>query len=217
MNKIEVFSESISSIISEKLSLNKDEKEVIAYGTFVFIQTAISILMIAFLGAILGVFFESMVISFTAATLRKFSGGAHARSPINCALIGMLIFVGLALFVKNYLINLKFMYLNGIILLDYIFALYIVIKYSPVGSANKPLRKETTRRRLKAQSIKLILALSAACVILLAIYVQTDRIILLTVATCISTGVAWQSITLVSLGNFIIEKLDLVLGGTKII
>lgn len=215
MSKIETISEGVSSIISEKLSLNNDEKEVIAYGTFIFIQTSISILMIAFLGAVVGVLFESMVISFTAATLRKFSGGAHAKSPINCALIGMLIFVGLALLVKHKLINLEFIYLNVIIFVEYVFALYVMIKYSPMGSVNKPLKKETTRKRLKAQSIKLVFVLLASCIILLSIYTQTDSTYLLTIAVCIATGVVWQSITLVSLGHFIIEKLDLVLGGTN--
>lgn len=215
MNRIEKVSENISSIISEKLSLNNDEKEVIEYGTFILIQTIISILMIALLGAIFGVLLESMFISFTAATLRKFSGGAHAKSPINCSLIGMFIFVGLALLVKYILINFEFIYLVLIIFTEYVFAFYIMFKYSPVGSANKPLKKETTRKRLKIQSIKLVFVLLVASIILLTIYTQTNRINLLSIAVCITTGVVWQSITLVSLGNYIIEKLDWVLRGAN--
>lgn len=217
MGRIEKISENISSMISEKLSLSNDEKEVIAYGLFIFIQTVISILMIAILGAVTGVFIESMIISFTAATLRKFSGGAHASSPINCALIGMLIFVGLALFVKHTLLNLEFIYLNVFMIIEYAFALYVMIKYSPKGSVNKPLKKETTRKRLKIQSIRLVLGLLAINIILLAMYSQTNRIYLLSISVCIASGVVWQSITLVSLGHYIIEKLDWVLRGTNII
>lgn len=215
MGKIEIISENISSRISEKLSLNSDEKEVIAYGSFIFIQTALSVLMIAILGAVLGVLAESMIISFTAAALRKFSGGAHAKTPIDCALIGMIVFAALAYFVKHILISMEFIYLVTIMLVGFAFVVYIITRYSPVGSVNKPLRKETTRKRLKAQSLKLVSYLFIACIVLLVIYTQTDRMFFLSSAVCLATGVVWQSITLVSLGHYIIDKLERVLRDTK--
>ena len=215
MSNIEKFSEVVASKISTNLSIgDKDKEEVLAYGAFVLIQTIISILMVAIFGIIFNVLLEALVISFTASLLKKSSGGAHATSPMNCALISVIIFGGLALLVKYYVINIAFIYLVIGIIIAFVFTNYIMYKYSPVETATKPLRNENTRKRLKKMSIKTVYYLFIISFILITIYLKTHQIKLLAFAICISAGVAWQSITMVSLGHKIIDGLDNVLRGT---
>lgn len=217
MNWIDNVSKSFASVVSSNLSLGHDQEEVIAYGAFALIQTVLSIFAIAAFGLLLGVFAESMIISFAAAILRKFSGGVHATKPLNCAVIGMIIFCVLGLMVKHLMINIEFVYLIGLIALEFAFVFYVMIKYCPVGSANKPLKNPDKRKRLKKQSLMFTLSMLAVNIVLTYSYVLTNNINFLTAAVCISTGILWQSITLVSLGHIIIESLDTFMGGTTIL
>lgn len=214
MNSVEKLSEVIAFEISKNITIDQEKREVIAYGAFVLIQTVLSIVTIAAFGVVFNVFFECIIISFAAAILRKFSGGAHANSAINCALIGMIIFGVLALFVKNYVIKLEFIYLLLIILISFVISFYIMYKYCPVGTVTKPLKNENTRKRLKRKSIIFVLVLFIANIIFVLIYLNIKYTFLINIAICISVGVVWQSITLVSLGHNIIYFLDKVLGGT---
>lgn len=215
MSKLERFSEVIASEISKRISMDQDKQEVLAYGAFIFIQTFLSIGLVVIFGIIFDVLFEALIISFAAASLRKFSGGAHATSPISCAIIGMIIFGVLAIWVKKYIISLNFLYLTLSMIVTFIFAYYIMYKYSPVGTVTKPLKNENTRKRLKAKSIKLIHYLFIANIFLVIAYLQTKQIELFTIAICISTGVLWQSITLVSLGHKIIDVMDKIIRGAN--
>ena len=216
MSNIEKFAEVVASKVSAKLSIEDiDKQEVLAYGTFVLIQTLISIIMVAIFGIIFNVFIETIIISFAASILRKFSGGAHATSPMNCALISMFIFGGQALLVKHYVMNIDVLYLVMGVTLAFIFTFHIMYKYSPVGTVTKQLRNENTRKRLKRKSIKFVLLLFVINIFVITMYLKTERIHLLTIAICISVGVVWQSITMVSLGHKIIDRLDDVLRGTS--
>lgn len=214
MSRIEMFSKFIASNISKNLSVDNEQEEVIAYGAFALIQTMISILSVAVFGIIFDVLLESLLISFSAATLRKFSGGAHATAPMSCALIGMFVFGVQALFVKHFIINFSLTHLLLIMIAAFTFVFYIMFKYSPVGSANKPLKKEAVRRRLKRQSISYVIFLLLVNVVLTAIYIKTKNICFVSAASCITAGIVWQSVTLVSLGHLIIETLDKALRGT---
>lgn len=215
MSSIEKLSKIIASRISTNLSIDNDHEEVLAYGAFAFLQMVVSIFMVVVFGAIFNVLLEIMVISFSAAALRKYSGGAHATTPMSCAISGMIVFGVLSFLVKYLIIKVDFIYILLALFSAFIFVFYVMYKYSPVGSVNKPLKKETTRSRLKKQSMECVLLLLIVDVILTSIYFQTKSYYLQLVAVCISVGIVWQSITLVSLGHYIIDKLDKFLKDTN--
>lgn len=218
MSNVEKLSKIIAAGIKKNIAMDSDKEEVIAYGAFIFMQTMIAILMVIIFGIIFNVLLEALIISFTAASLRKFSGGAHATSPFSCAIIGMIVFGLLALLVKHYIINLDFLFIEIFIILSFVFTYYIMYKYSPVGTENKPLKNENKRKRLKEKSIKLIRYLFLADIALIILYVQTRQILLLNIVICIAVGIVWQSVTLVSLGHKIIYIMDKTIrGATRLI
>lgn len=217
MLNAEKLSEMIAVKISTQLSLDNDKEEVLAYGAFALVQTIISIIMLAIFGIIFNVLSETLIISFTSSFLRKSSGGAHASSSLNCALISVIIFGGLALLVKHYAINLVLIYLLVVVFLAFLFDLYIMYKFSPVGTSTKPLKNEHTRKRLKRLSVKIVLSLCVLSIFFMIIYLQTIKIQFLNIAVCISVGATWQSITMVSLGHEIIDVLDKLLRGANLL
>ena len=216
MSNIEKFSEDIATKILKILNIDdKDKVEVLAYGAFVLFQTILITIMVAIFGVVFNVLIESMVILFIASLLRKSSGGAHATSPMNCAIISVIIFGALALIVKHYFMKVDLLYIVIGMIISFIVTCYIIYKYSPVETPNKPLRNENTRKRLKKLSIKKVISLFVINIILMFTYLYSKQTTFITIAVCISTGVAWQSITMVSLGHKIIDGLDKVLRGTN--
>ncbi|SHK26016.1 accessory gene regulator ArgB-like protein [Tepidibacter formicigenes] len=209
MYLIEKISRYIGSNISSILNLDNDKKEVIVYGAFIFIQTIWSIFLIILFGLIFNVLLESIIISFSAAFLRKYSGGAHATSPNRCAFIGVIIFNGFAVIISKITINPIFALIYGI--LSFLFTYYIIYKYAPVDTPSKPIKKEETKKRLKKKSIVILHILVLASMILAVLYLNLEDKKILNNIICICIGITWQSVTLTNLGHILTSKLDLTL------
>ena len=136
MFSIEKLTNNISDKISLELGMDNDRKEVIAYGMFALFHTMISIILVGIFGLIFGVFWESLIISFSISILRKYSGGIHASSPEICAFLGTVIALGesiLIVFTIVPSINLISTILGGIIIFSYSY--YLIYKLAPVDSA----------------------------------------------------------------------------------
>jgi accessory gene regulator B len=215
MSKIEQLSGIVANKLSKTLLVDNDKEEILAYGAFVLFQTVLSILMVVLFGILFDVLFEALIISFSASLLRKFSGGAHANSPINCAIIGMILFGGQAIILKILISRINYLFLILIVIIAFLYTYRIIIKYSPVGTSTKPLKNEKTRKRLKRKSINFVTTLFILSFFIILVYVQTSKIYLLTIISGISMGIVWQSITMVSLGHKIIDGFDKFLGGTN--
>ena len=111
----------IANKVALELSLDQDNKEVIAYGTFALIQTFFSIIFVFIFGLLFHVAFEALIISFTAAILRKYSGGVHASSPGNCTFIGTIVCVGQAVLISlliNAVFNFKLVVTLGVVIFN---------------------------------------------------------------------------------------------------
>jgi len=214
----ETISQAISSKISLILDLDQDKKEILAYGAFIFLQSVWSIFITIIFGLVFGVIIEILIISFTAALLRKYSGGAHATSPNSCAFIGGMVFTCLSYFsiiLQEILIHYYINYIYIIICIVMVFCFicnYIILyKYSPVDSPNKRITNIEKRKRLKTQSIHVLYALFLLAIILYFIFIYYQDAFLTRYMLCILLGVTWQSLTLTVLGKCIIHFLDTLL------
>ena len=206
MYLIEKVSNRMAGKIASTLKLDKDHEEVLAYGAFNMIETFLSILLVVLFGLLFDVLLEAFIVSFTSAILRKYSGGAHATSPNRCAVIGVIVSVGPALIINKINTYENMIFISCV--LSFVLAYYIMYKYAPVDTINKPIKKEERRRRFKEQSIILLSAYLMIIIIVGIAYLKTENLILLNSIIAIQLGVLWQSITLTFLGHMIIHKLD---------
>lgn len=222
MSTIERLSNSIAFKISKILELDTEKEEVLAYGAFSLIQTVWSIALVMIFGLVFNVFWEAVIISFSGALLRKYSGGAHASSPNTCAVIGVIVSVGPALILDNLsYTGAKYILIYACFALA--FTYYIIYRYSPVDTPNKPIVKEETKIRLRRSAYKLT---NTYLVIISLVYiyqVKQQNQAGLKIISSICTGILWQDITLLPLGHYIMSKLDIILkyifsliGGEKI-
>lgn len=205
---IERFSDKIGHVLALKLKLDKDQEEVIAYGAFNFLQVFFSILSVIIFGAVFGVLLEAVVISFAIGILRKYSGGVHASSPNRCIIVGTIVSVLFAIIIHNgfYLLGIRWTYILGIIC--FVISYYIIIKFAPVDSAAKPIKKVETRKRLKRYSILALNIFATIAIMLSIIYIKKDYNIILNVIQSIYIGCIWQAFTLTPMAHDLLTKLD---------
>ncbi|ACQ53189.1 accessory gene regulator B family protein [Clostridium botulinum] len=209
MINTETISNNIAKKIASELNLDNDKKEVIAYGTFALFQTIFSIFLIIIFGYLFNVQIEALMISFTISILRKPSGGVHATSPNNCAIIGTIICVGFAIivvFLTSSLINLNILLFLGVII--FVWSYYIIYKLAPVDSKAKPIEKSKKVKKLKKSSIITLSAYSVIILINFVLYYKMMNKKYIIYSLCVYSGIVWQTFTLTQYGHLVVNKLD---------
>ena len=204
--------EKISLNLSQKLGmrLNKNEEEILIlnYGMFMILHTFIAIVATVFMGIVTGTFVEMMIVSITSAWLKRYSGGIHASSPERCIIIGLVLSYLLAKISININENIN---MNGIfifVIISFLFSYYIIYKKCPVGSKNKPLKNQETRKKLKIKSFKLITLYLLTVLSLICISTSFNIVYIKKIVLCIIFGTLVQIIVLTKVGEFLIKLLD---------
>lgn len=199
----------ISNKLQIELNLDEDKKSIIEYGLFALFNMGISILLVAIIGLIIGVIVEALIISFTGAILRKFSGGAHASSAISCSILGVIISVLPAKIIKDFSLNINF----TIILCLFIFTIcfFTIYKLAPVDSPNKPIKKKEKIKKLKKGSIIILTIYMVIVIFNIILYHITENSTFLVYSNCIYVGTLWQVFTLTKLGHSVVNILDHIL------
>jgi len=213
---MEKLSNNIANKIASELSLDKDNREVIAYGTFALMQMFLSIFLVFLFGLIFRVAFEALIISFSAAILRKYSGGVHASSPGICTFIGIIVCVGQAVLISlliSSVVNLKLIIILGVLI--FIWSYYIIYKLAPVDSVAKPIVKEEKRKRMKKGSIILLSVYLIITVFFILFYISSGEKKFIFYALCLYSGILWQVFTLTASGHLIVGKVDTFLNHKK--
>ena len=199
----------ISNKLRIELNLDDEKYSIIKYGIFALIQILTSIFMVGLFGKLLGVFIESLLISFIGAILRKYSGGAHASTPFSCSIIGIIFTVLPAYKIKRGYYSIYWIIFYGVIL--YIVALIIIYKLAPVDSPNKRINKREKIKKLKKGSIIILTIYMVIVIFNILFYNITKNNIFLVYSSCIYIGTLWQVFTLTKLGHIIVKILDFTL------
>ena len=206
---MEKLSNDIATRVASELSLDEDNRVVIAYGMFAIIQMLLSITLVFLFGSLFHLAFEALIISFTGSILRKYSGGVHASSPGICTFIGTLVCVGQAVLISlliDSVVNLKLIIILGIVI--FIWSYYIIYKLAPVDSASKPIVKEEKRNRMKKGSIILLSVYLIITILFILLYMNNAERKFLFYALCLYSGIVWQTFTLTAPGHLLIGKVD---------
>ncbi|MFQ9976673.1 accessory gene regulator ArgB-like protein [Clostridium cadaveris] len=208
MLNVEKICNKISNNIATELKFDEEKKSVINYGMFAVIQMVIAIGLTIIFGFVFHVLVEALIVSFVISILRKSSGGAHARTPGRCAVLGTVVSVGFGLLSKFVDKSLIAIMLTGIII--FLWSFYIVYKLAPVDSAAKPIKKQERRKKLKRSSIIILSVYLILVIVNIIYYYYTSNISVLTYTICIYMGLVWQIFSLTKSGHLILGKIDAV-------
>lgn len=203
---LELLSKKLSNYLKFELNFDEDKRSIIEYGIFSFLHISISILVVAIIGYFLKIIVEALIISFIISILRKFSGGAHASTSINCEVLGVLIAIVPAYIIKNIGLNSNYIIILGSLV--YIISFIIIYKLAPVDSPNKPIKKKEKIKRLKRGSIIILFIYMILVVISISIYYFKGINSFLVYTYCIYIGILWQVFTLTKYGHIVVNKVD---------
>jgi accessory gene regulator B len=199
----------IASKIASELMLDKDKKEVIQYGTFNLIQMFFSITLVVFVGWLFHVTIEALIISFTTAILRKYSGGIHASSPGICNFIGIITCVLPGVLLRFFIGSsgtLNLVIISGVI--AFVWSYYKLYKLAPVDNAKKPIKRAEKKKRMKKGSIAVLSVYLIIVILCIILYISIGDRKFLVYSTCIYLGALWQTFTLTNLGYLVLDKVD---------
>lgn len=206
MVNLEDFSRKIAGNIKNNLDLDEDRTSIIQYGLHAFFHMALSIIMVMIVGAIFNIMIEALLVSFVISIFRKYSGGAHASTSVNCAIIGVIISVVPALIISRSKVNVNWSILIGLII--FITSIAITYRLAPVDSPNKPIRKKEKIKRLKKGSIIILTMYSIIATLNILLYYYTKNNRFLIFCNCIYIGVIWQVFTLTKIGHRVMKIID---------
>ena len=152
----------LSKCISEYLCkmnvIPLEDRELYAYGFFLLLSRGIFLVTTALIGAILGIFWESVLFYTIFSLLREYAGGVHASKETVC-LICTILMMSLGVISIRLFENEKCI---GIALVLLLVGSVIVYFLSPLDSENKPLTSsERQYYGKKTRRIVEILVLSA--------------------------------------------------------
>ena len=212
MYRIEQLAKTLSEKISAEITLNDDQKEVVAYGIVACLQTIFSFGLIVIFALIFNVLPETLIVAFSISILRKYSGGAHASSPTVCAVIGTIIAVGVAAF-STYVVQpfLHLWVLIVIILVTFALAFYLIYKLAPIDSPQKPIKTTKKKHRLKIASLCVVVVYLLIITINIFVYLKTNIMFFNTISFCICLGMTWQVFTLTRGGHLIFIYIDAII------
>lgn len=155
---IEAISERITEFLADSKEISKDidEFSCYKYGVEIALSTMLNIVLILSIGAVTGRFIESVIFLAVFIPLRQFSGGYHADTYFRCNLFFCIAFA-LVLVLFEFMQAYHCEYLIASMNL---FALSVVVIFSPVENINKSIPAEKRAGlKLKATLISALISL----------------------------------------------------------
>ena len=216
MGFIEGLSNDISKKLGNRLDKTEEDISILNYGLFIIIHTSLAIILTILVGIITNTMNEIIVITFSAAWMKRYSGGVHASTPNRCLIVGIIVSLVLASCNKLILpyIGNSELILTIIILM---FLSYIILHYKcPVGTKNKPLKKEETRKRLRKKAFKLANFYFLIIFISYIFYLNTNIDKIKSLIISILLGLTLQTLMLTAIGKNLILNIEKLLEKMKI-
>lgn len=193
--------------LSEALNGREREERIFLFSLRVLWSAVLSTASIILAALAAGVLREALWALMAGGTLRMVSGGAHASTPVRCAVVGAVSYTGLAILARL-MAGSAFGSVPGAILAPMVFIwagiAWIIVKYAPADTPGKPIVGDRRRYRLKTFSLAVFIVwclfgfLSA-----LPFPIESSGILI-----AVTLGLAWQASTLTPAGYRLGRILD---------
>lgn len=187
VNKIALF-------LTTPLQYDSEKRAVVQYGLFAIMQILIVAILISIFGALFKCFFECWIVYLAVAFLRRSTGGAHAKTSNGCLVVSVSV-VSIIGLLSHYLSFFSYGYTIGfaVSIVSFLISCFIIYKYAPVGSKNKPLNKPEKIKRLRRQSFYTLIIFALIVLLFFILSIWFKFYMYFAVSLCLS--VFWQSLT----------------------
>lgn len=170
---LEKFADWLAGRMFAGQAILKEDVTLVSFGIVQGLRTVIEIIFVLFIGIIMNVFWQSIIILAAFMPLRMYAGGYHAKTPMQCALKTWLLFFCFLLWLK---------YVPSHIWLQIILLLLVGIclwRFAPVEHVNKPLQAYEFKKYRKRAGMVYFLELFLCAGAYAAGWLQLSRSIVL--------------------------------------
>lgn len=139
--------------LAEVLSENHQKKAAYYYGFQIIIGGAVNAIVFLAVSLLLGILMPSLILISSFLALRLFAGGYHMNTHGKCLLVSLVLFVIAAITVKYTYTYWQTAHMMVLIAVTFTAGLYVLIKYAPKDTPNKPVTDPDKIRKFKALSV----------------------------------------------------------------
>ncbi|MDS1030259.1 accessory gene regulator B family protein [Bacillota bacterium LX-D] len=200
--------EKLSNYLAEE---SGRDQEVILYGLQILSSVLMGYVFLIIISWALGIFVPVITAALTSSIFRAFSGGAHASSKLRCSIIGLLILIPIG-FCAKYTYVAIYPLINYIVLFVVLCGIYVIYKYVPADTPQKPINSTLQKKVLKTVSMVLFMIWIIVC-FLLSNKTNNPFVALLVYASTL--GMFWQLVSVTPWGYKFVDNIDHILQLSK--
>lgn len=193
----------VAAYLREQLDLTPDQEAVAVYGLQTIIYPALGFLSFCLAGWLLGCLATTVAVALATFVLRIFAHGAHSRTPLTCALLGVIVVPALGKTAAVAAPLFSGTELALLIALGFLIVIGAVWRLAPADSPAKPVTAGEERQRLRLYSLLVVLLITAGQLALLHTRPQASPVVL-----AMSFGLWWQAFALTGAGHRFAVLLD---------
>jgi Membrane protein putatively involved in post-translational modification of the autoinducing quorum-sensing peptide len=168
MKVVNKWSYGCANSLASALNENHYKRSAYYYSFQIVIGTTVEFLILAIVSLLLGVFIPALIISLSFAALRLIAGGYHMDTYSKCLYVSLGLFIAAALIDQHTYLYWTLPYLAVLIAVTALIGLYVLIRYAPKDTPNKPITNPRQKRKLKTVSLIYLLVWLVASLCLLA-------------------------------------------------
>ncbi len=193
----------VAAYLREELDLTPDQEAVAVYGLQTLLYPAVDFLCFCLAGWLLGCLAATAVVGLATFVLRLFAHGAHSRSPLTCALLGVIVVPALGKTAVLAAPLFSGTELAMVVALGFLVVIGAVWRLAPADSPARPVTAGWERQRLRLLSLLVVLLITAGQSALLLTGPQAYPVVL-----AMSFGLWWQAFTLTGASHRFAVLLD---------
>lgn len=169
MRFVNKWSYSCACWLTRAMNENHQKRSIYYYGFFIVFAAIVKGVILVSVAFLLGVLLPVLLITAAFASLRIIAGGYHMDTLGKCLFVSMGLFVAAALIAQHTYGLWSMISLVALITITFITGLYILIRYAPKDTPNKPITNPKEIRKFKCLSIVYLFILTIGAVALTAL------------------------------------------------
>ena len=208
MGFIELISNASAKWLANKVPNDKyptveDQIEVLTYGFMADWQIVIKGILLVAISYLFGVLISTIIVAISFSSFRVIGGGGyHFESYNKCATASLIQFIGVALIVQQTYQHWSFTNLLYLLSICILIALYIIYRYVPRDTPNKPITEVSEISKFKRWSYIYLIAWTTIMTIFTLLNLK-----LIVISSCF--GLLLELFSISKLGYYgIYEKID---------
>lgn len=159
-----ILSAYVANLLAEHKFISKDKIEICRYGLENLIVSLLEILSVLIFSIIFNEVMCTMIFLISFISLRRYTGGFHAKTKLGCYIVLLAIYLIFILIIKN----MPAKYNLAFEITSVLFTNFMVLKYAPIVNRNKKINKA---ERKTFQRFGIILTLVSSVFVVLGIVI----------------------------------------------